>query len=44
MRFFAVVAALVSVVSAENFTVMVGQGGNLTYTPSTFVDGLYLNY
>jgi plastocyanin len=35
MRFFAVVAALVSVVSAENFTVMVGQGGNLTYTPST---------
>lgn len=37
MHFFAVAAALVSVVYAERFTVTVGENGGLTYSPESFV-------
>ncbi|KAG5646507.1 hypothetical protein DXG03_003274 [Asterophora parasitica] len=37
MRFFAVAAALFTVVSAETFTVLVGENGGLTYTPESVV-------
>ncbi|KAG6853923.1 hypothetical protein C0991_012413 [Blastosporella zonata] len=35
MRFFAVAAALVSMVAAETITVMVGQNGTLAYSPES---------
>lgn len=37
MQIFAVVAALVSVVYAERFTVTVGDNGGLTYSPESLV-------
>ncbi len=37
MRFFAVVAALVSAAAAETFTVVVGGNASLTYNPTSCV-------
>lgn len=39
MRLFAASVILFSVAAAERFTVLVGENGGLTYSPSMFVIG-----